>query len=67
MAGRSTSDAYDGLLRADPHKALVMNHLRQLVADGYAEWGKSEDGDVRLRFHTGETFILADTVIVRVA
>ncbi len=48
-------------------KALVLAYARQLVADGRAEWRLLENGDIRLRFPSGETFLLAETSITRIA
>ena len=61
------SDAIMGLVHADPAKALVMTYFRRLVADGYAEWHMFENGDLQLRLHTGETYLLAKTMITRIA
>ena len=44
-----------------------MTYVRRLVVDGYAEWGVLENGDIQLRFHTGETFLFARTMIIRIA
>jgi len=44
-----------------------MKYIGQLVADGLAEWDMLDNGDVQLRFNTGETFLLAETVIIRLA
>ena len=63
----ATSDAIMGLVHADPAKALVMTYFRRLVADGYAEWHMLENGDLQLRLHTGETYLLAKTMITRIA
>jgi hypothetical protein len=63
----ATRDTVAGHLEADPAKALVMSHIRRLVADGHAEWDWHENGDIRLRLQTGETFRLADTTITRIA
>ena len=60
-------DAIANLVHADPAKARVMAYFRRLVADGYAEWHMLEDGDVRLCFRTGETYLLAKTTIIRIA
>ena len=60
-------DAIADLIHADTAKALVMNYIGQLVADGYAEWDMLENGDVQLRCRSGEIFLLAETVIVRIA
>jgi hypothetical protein len=63
----ATSDAIAGLVHADPAKALVMAYFRRLVADGHAEWRMLENGDIQLRLHTGEIFLLAKTMITRIA
>lgn len=63
----ATPEAIAGLFRPDSAKALVMAYINQLVADGYAEWEMLDDKDVRLCFHTGETFRVAETVITRIA
>ncbi len=63
----ATSDATAGLFRADPAKALVMTYVRRLVVDGYAEWDMLENRDIQLSFQTGEIFLLARTMIIRIA
>jgi hypothetical protein len=63
----ATSDAIAGLFRGDPAKALVMTYVHRLVVDGYAEWDMLENGDIQLRFQTGETLLLARTMIIRIA
>jgi hypothetical protein len=60
-------DAIASIIHAHTAKAIVMSYVGQLVADGYAEWDMLENGDIRLRCRTGETFLLAETVIVRIA
>jgi len=50
----------------DP-KTLVMTYLHRLVASGYAEWHVLENGDLRLRLLTGETYLFAETTIIRIA
>ncbi len=56
----------EGRFFADPAKALVMSYVDQLVGDGHAEWGLLDNGDIELRFFTGEIFVLADTSITRI-
>jgi hypothetical protein len=63
----ATPDAIAGLIHAGAAKAFVMSYVSQLVADGYAEWGMFENGDVQLRCHTGEIFLLAKATITRIA
>jgi hypothetical protein len=52
---------------ADLAKALVLACIGKLVANGFAEWTVLETGDVRLTFNAGETFLLADTSIIRIS
>jgi hypothetical protein len=63
----TTPDAIAGLVHPDPAKALVMTYVGKLVSDGCAEWHMLENGDIQLRFRTGETFLLAETMVVRMA
>ena len=58
-------ESLTGRFAVDPAKALVMSHIGQLVSDGYAEWSLLDNGDVELRFLSGEIFLLADTTITR--
>jgi hypothetical protein len=51
----------------DPAKSLVMMYLSQFVNDGYAEWHARDDGDLELRFVSGEVFLMADTTMTRLA
>lgn len=58
-------DALVALAHDNPDKALVMKYIGQLVVDGYAEWEMLENGEVEVRFTTGETYLLAETTILR--
>lgn len=60
-------DTLAGLSRTDPAKALVMACFGHLAADGSVEWHMFDNGDIQLRFDTGEVFLLAETAIVRLA
>ncbi len=51
--------------RSDSTKALVIKYFEWFAACGLADWDACENGDIHLRFHTGETFRLADTCVVR--
>ena len=62
---RETSCGTDAT--SDPAKALVIAYFRWLVADGYAQWHRRENGDIQFRLHTGETYLLAKTMIIRIA
>jgi len=44
-----------------------MTAIGQLIADGHAEWTPLDDGDVELSFNSGETFLLAEKVVIRLA
>lgn len=67
-AGAATAtDTLMALARDNPDKALVMKYIDQLVADGYAEWAMLDSGEVEVRFTSGETYLLAETTILRLA
>lgn len=51
---------------ADPDKARVMAWIGALIRAGHAEWGMLGNGDIELRFMTGEVFHLGETAITRV-
>lgn len=65
-----TEEAIDRLVtlaKDNPDKALVMTYIGQLVADGYAVWDMLDNGEIEVRFTSGETYLLADTTILRLA
>jgi hypothetical protein len=64
---KPVSQSINGLFLADPAKALVMTCIGRFVADGFAEWNLLDNGDIQLRFNTGETFLVTKRVIVRLA
>jgi hypothetical protein len=41
--------------------------IGQAVADGYADWEMHNSGDIRVRFKTGESFLLAGEAITRLS
>lgn len=53
------------LAKGDPDKALVLGYIGQLVAGGFATWERLESGEVEIRFTSGETYLLAETTILR--
>ena len=59
-------DNITGRFYGDPAKTLVMTHIGQFVRDGYADWAMLDNGDVELRFFSGEVFLLADATMTRV-
>jgi hypothetical protein len=65
-----TEKAIDGLValaKNNPDKALVMTYIGQLVADGFAAWDMLDNGEIEVRFTSGETYLLAETTILRLA
>jgi hypothetical protein len=58
-------DALVALAKDDPDKALVMTHMGQLVADGFAVWDIRHNGEIEVRFISGEAYLLAETTILR--
>jgi hypothetical protein len=63
-----TAMAPDGIaecIYADPAKTLAMTYIGKLICAGHAEWRALENGEVELRFFTGELFLLANTTIIR--
>jgi hypothetical protein len=51
----------------NPNKALVLTYIGHLVADGFAMWKMRENGEIELRLNSGETYLLAETTILRLA
>jgi hypothetical protein len=51
---------------ADPAKRYVMSCLAGLVLEGIAEWDEFHNGDIELRFKSGERYILG-VVVTRTA
>ncbi|TAN00714.1 MAG: hypothetical protein EPN45_14025 [Rhizobiaceae bacterium] len=60
-------DALVALAQDNRDKALVMKYIGQLVADGYANWAMLDNGEVEVRFTSGETYLLAESTILRLA
>jgi len=53
--------------RVNPERDRVMACFWALVADGLAEWRALDDGTVRLRLSTGESYLLETTSMTRIA
>jgi hypothetical protein len=64
---KARPDSIARLSHADPAKRLLMKHISQLVAGGYAEWKMLDSGDIQFRFGTGEMFLLTEITIIRLA
>lgn len=44
-----------------------MAYIGQLVADGLAVWDVLDSGEIEVRLISGETYLLAETTILRLA
>lgn len=55
------------LAQGNLDKALIMTYIGRLVADGYAAWDILDNGEIEVRFMSGETYLLAETTILRLA
>ncbi|NTF45914.1 hypothetical protein [Rhizobium rhizogenes] len=66
-ATKEAIDALVALAQDNADKALVMTYIGQLVADGYAEWTVLDSGEIEVRFTSGETYLLAETTVLRLA
>lgn len=64
---REAIDTFVALAKDNPEKALVMAHIGQLIAEGFAAWEMRDSGEVEVRFTSGETYLLAETTILRLA
>lgn len=51
---------------SDIAKALVMGQVAQFVGAGLAQWNELNNGDIEVRFMSGELFHFGKTSIVRV-
>ncbi|MEN3346574.1 MAG: hypothetical protein V7632_209 [Bradyrhizobium sp.] len=60
-------DAMAAVAESDLAKVRVMAHFGSLVAHGFAEWQRLDDGTIRLRLATGETYLLEQATITRIA
>jgi hypothetical protein len=70
MRSRGTKAAADRLAErryADLAKALAMAQIAQFVKNGLAQRDELANGDIKLRFITGEKFHLGKTSIMRVS
>lgn len=48
-------------------KVLVMAYISQVVVDGHAEWELLDNGEVEIRFTTGEIYLFSKNTILRLA
>jgi hypothetical protein len=60
-------DELVGLAKGDADKKLVLTYIGRLVADGFAAWEMLDNGEIELRFNSGETYLLGETTILRLA
>lgn len=62
--------AFDDLVAfagVDPEKKLVLNHIAQIVAAGYAEFTVETRGEIEVRFTSGDIYLLGQASILRLA
>jgi hypothetical protein len=52
---------------AGQDRALVMDAILSLVARGHAKSSVLADGDIEIRFWTGETFVLRSDTVIRLS
>jgi hypothetical protein len=55
------------LAKDNPDKVLVVTYIGQLVADGFAVWEVLSNGDIEVRFTSGESYLLGENAILRLA
>lgn len=63
-----TRTSYNAFVKStdiDPNKIAVMNWLNQLASNGAVDWDRLDNGDIQLRFSTGERFLLGRCHITR--
>lgn len=60
-------DTLVAFAKDDPDKALVMTYIGRLVADGFAVWNILDNGEIEVRFMSGEAYLLTETTILRLA
>jgi hypothetical protein len=51
---------------AEDVRSALLNTIERLVDTGIAEWSQLADGDIELRFCSGEEFRLGKAMITRV-
>lgn len=52
--------------RDDPAKTLVLAMIDRLVRRGFAKRRALDTGELELRFHSGEVFLLGDSEVTRI-
>lgn len=60
-------EAFAGLAGGDPDKTLVLSYVGQLAADGFAILKLLDNGEIEARLVSGETYLLSQTTILRLA
>jgi hypothetical protein len=64
---RSRVDALAVRSEDDPAKARVIGYIRHLVAADLAIWCEGATGEIEVHLTSGETYVLGDTAVLRVA
>lgn len=62
---RDTQDWLAAFANDDPEKKLVLTYITRLVTDGYAEVTTQRNGEIEVRFASGEIYLLAESSILR--
>lgn len=62
---RAPADSFAESVGTEQDKVAVMLWLTQLATDWGADWNRLDNGDIQLRFNTGERFLLGKTHITR--
>ena len=62
-----THTAPEAFAGGDPDKALVLSYVGRLAADGFAIWKLLDNGEIEVRLVSGETYLLSQTTILRIA
>ncbi|WP_176590354.1 hypothetical protein [Sphingobium sp. EM0848] len=59
------SAGFVAFAKDDPEKKLVLTYIARLVVDGHAEFEAQMNGEIEVRFTSGEIYLLAETAILR--
>lgn len=50
----------------DQDKILVMNAIQDLVRKGKADWIRTSHGEIELRLHSGQIYLLCERHVIRI-
>jgi hypothetical protein len=66
-ASKARSKPHTKFLCSDPAKAFILRCAGQLVASGDAHSITLDNGDIELSLNSGETFLLGERAVIRLA